>query len=142
STARSSIRAKPGPTRPPMTHRPLASPACSSTTSRNSRLTSKKKFWAPPLCCPRLPSRLDTNAQASIFCRPPLRRPVSFDGDEVAMAEGTLEVRPGIWVDEDELSEQFIRSSGPGGQNANKVATAVQLRFSVTTARHRPEPVR
>ena len=35
-----------------------------------------------------------------------------------------------IQIDENELSESFIRASGPGGQNVNKVATAVQLRFN------------
>ena len=40
-----------------------------------------------------------------------------------------------IALDDSELSESFIRSSGPGGQNVNKLATAVQLRFDV---RHSP----
>src|SRR6266481_620866 len=40
-----------------------------------------------------------------------------------------------ISIDERELAESFIRSSGPGGQNVNKLATAVQLRFDV---RHSP----
>ena len=42
-----------------------------------------------------------------------------------------IEVTPGIKIDEDELHFDFIRSAGPGGQNVNKVATAVQLRFDV-----------
>ena len=40
-------------------------------------------------------------------------------------------VTPTIALDEGEIEEHFIRASGPGGQNVNKVATAVQLRFDV-----------
>jgi len=39
-----------------------------------------------------------------------------------------------ITIPDDELEESFIRSSGPGGQNVNKVASAVQLRFNVLTS--------
>src|SRR5437899_7257985 len=46
-----------------------------------------------------------------------------------------IRVTPHIAIDESELSESFIRSSGPGGQNVNKLSTAVQLRFDV---RHSP----
>jgi ribosome-associated protein len=40
-----------------------------------------------------------------------------------------LEITPEVLIADDELEERFIRASGPGGQNVNKVATAVQLRF-------------
>jgi ribosome-associated protein len=43
----------------------------------------------------------------------------------------SLHVTPRIVIPDDELVERFIRSSGPGGQNVNKVASAVQLRFDV-----------
>ena len=39
-----------------------------------------------------------------------------------------------ITIPENELEESFIRSSGPGGQNVNKVSSAVQLRFNVLTS--------
>jgi ribosome-associated protein len=42
-----------------------------------------------------------------------------------------LHVTPAITIREHELDERFVRASGPGGQNVNKVATAVELRFDV-----------
>jgi ribosome-associated protein len=45
-------------------------------------------------------------------------------------------------LDEREISETFIRASGPGGQNVNKVASAVQLRFDVGGSPSLPEPVK
>jgi ribosome-associated protein len=53
-----------------------------------------------------------------------------------------IEIAPGIALDERELSEAFIRASGPGGQNVNKVSTAVQLRFDALRSPSLPEPVR
>ena len=46
------------------------------------------------------------------------------------------------WPDESELEWRFVRSSGPGGQNVNKVATAVELRFDVARTRSLPAQVK
>jgi ribosome-associated protein len=53
-----------------------------------------------------------------------------------------IRVAPGIALAEDEIKLTFIRASGPGGQNVNKVATAVQLRFDVAHSPSLPAPVR
>lgn len=42
-----------------------------------------------------------------------------------------IEITPSLSIDERELTFEYIRASGPGGQNVNKVATAVQLRFDI-----------
>ena len=42
-----------------------------------------------------------------------------------------IEITPNIQINENELQYEFIRASGPGGQNVNKVASSVQLRFDV-----------
>lgn len=51
-------------------------------------------------------------------------------------------IGPGLALGEDELSFQFVRASGPGGQNVNKVATAVQLRFDLAGSPSLPPPVK
>jgi ribosome-associated protein len=53
-----------------------------------------------------------------------------------------LIIGPDIAIDESEIEEKFVRSSGPGGQNVNKVATSVQLRFDVGHSPSLPERIR
>ena len=52
-----------------------------------------------------------------------------------------IEITPSLQIDERELQLDFVRASGPGGQNVNKVATAAQLRFDVN-ASFLPEDVK
>ena len=53
-----------------------------------------------------------------------------------------LIITPRIAIPDDELEERFIRASGPGGQNVNKVATAVELRFNVRASPSLKDDVR
>ena len=53
-----------------------------------------------------------------------------------------IQVTRSIFLDERELEESFVRASGPGGQNVNKVSTAVELRWNVARSPALTEPVR
>ena len=53
-----------------------------------------------------------------------------------------LEITPGVSIPDSDLSYSFVRASGPGGQNVNKVSSAVQLRFDMEGSTALSEPVK
>ncbi len=54
----------------------------------------------------------------------------------------TIAINDALSIEDAELGMSFIRAGGPGGQNVNKVATAVQLRFDARNSPSLPRPVR
>lgn len=53
-----------------------------------------------------------------------------------------IQVTPSVVIPDSEISERFVRASGPGGQNVNKVATAVELRFDPSRSAALPSDAR
>jgi ribosome-associated protein len=53
-----------------------------------------------------------------------------------------LSISPDLSIDESELEEQFVRASGPGGQNVNKLSSAVQLRFGLAASASLPPEIK
>lgn len=56
-------------------------------------------------------------------------------------ARAMIEITPTLFIDEREIDEDFVRSSGPGGQNVNKLSTAVQLRFNIRRSPSLPNDI-
>lgn len=71
----------------------------------------------------------------------PARRHIGTQSTE-ARVIALIQVTARISLDEEELSESFLRASGAGGQNIQKVETAVQLRFDARRSASLPDPVR
>ena len=58
------------------------------------------------------------------------------------MGNETLDITPALAIPETELVERFVRASGAGGQNVNKVSSAVELRFDISRSPSLPEALR
>ncbi len=65
-----------------------------------------------------------------------------MNAETLSAPTSAYEIVPGMVLGESELIERFVRSSGPGGQNVNKVSTAVELRFDVKNSPNLPDWLR
>jgi ribosome-associated protein len=66
----------------------------------------------------------------------------SFSSNKMPYTLAMIEISPYVTLDENELKFEYVRATGPGGQNVNKVATSAQLRFDVAHSPSLPEAVR
>ena len=92
-----------------------------------------------PPCLPMITPR--PAARQDMMCRA-RSEAVIESSDRRGYSGGMIRITRTIAIDESELEERFVRSRGPGGQNINKVATAVQLRFDVGRSANLPDDVR